>query len=585
MSLKGIQITNTRFPAILAAALFLAFPSLPTLVNAQQGDGPQRIAELEKRLSAKITKEDIEVLLKDANPMLIRRLAENPALQKQQLENLHQLTALALQALKENGLVDNGVISELDDIRAETVARTYDQRVNTGGSPFSSIGQDRVDAFYAEPANQARYSQFLKSKTDQAKKDGRIPADESISEKLAQEVKDYFARVRIYEKEAEEKRSALGAEHQRKADISVRLQQSQYLAGIYSKAVLAEKTKVSEAEVDVYLNEHPELIAAKKARANEILLMAKSGKDFAALANEFSDDPGNKDANGKPQGGIYKDIAKGKMVAPFEQAALALEPGQISPDLVETDYGYHIIKLERKGLVKDPFGKKQVETYDARHILISTTVQDPDNPRARPVGAREMVRSKLEAGREKRVMEEVLRNNHVDIAEDFEVPVITDEQLQDALKSQKPPQDSVPPPVAAATETLPVGIRKYLNTHYRGWQLAPSEYACGPQVNPGFIRGDFDGDGKRDYAVKFTKGKKGYMLALLRRGGNYKAFVLHSTDADEMIYSGLMLWKKGETFEDGKIKFRLRRDAPAEYRCESDVGGIHYYRSGKFVNY
>ena len=403
---------------------------------------------------------------------------------------------------------------------------------------------------------------------------------------MAQEVKDYFARVRIYEKEAGEKGPALGAEFQRKVEISVRLQQSQYLAGTYSKAVLAEKTKVSEAEVDAYLNEHPELVAAKKARANEILLMAKSGKDFAALANEFSDDPGNKDANGKPQGGIYTDITKGKMVAPFEQAALALKPGQISPDLVETDYGYHIIKLERRGPGKDSSGKP-AETYDARHILISTTVQDPDNPNARPVGAREMVRSKLEAEKEKRVMDEVLRNNHVDIAEDFEVPVITDEQLQNALKSQKPPQDSasVPPPVAAAAETLPAGIRKYLNTLYRGWKLAPSEYACGPQVNPGFIRGDFDGDGKRDYAVKFTKGKKGYMLAFLRRGSNYKAFVLHDTDADEMIYSGLMLWKRGELFEDGKIKFRLRRDAPAEYRCESDVGGIHYYRNGKFVNY
>ena len=177
MRSKGIQITNTRFPAILAAALILAFPSLPTLVNAQQVDRSQRIAELEKRFSAKITKEDVEVLLKDANPMLVRRLAENPALKKQQLENLHQLTAIALQALKENGFVDNGMISELDDIRAETIARTYDQRINKGGNPFNSIGQDRIDAFYAEPANQAGYSQFLKSKTDQAKKDGRIPAD------------------------------------------------------------------------------------------------------------------------------------------------------------------------------------------------------------------------------------------------------------------------------------------------------------------------------------------------------------------------------------------------------------------------
>ena len=126
MPLKGIQITNTRFPAILAAALFLAFHSLPTLVNAQQGNRSQRIAELEKRLGAKITKEDIESLLRDANPVIVRRLAENPDLKKAQLENIRQLVAMALQALKEKDFIDDGVLSELENIRVETVARMYD---------------------------------------------------------------------------------------------------------------------------------------------------------------------------------------------------------------------------------------------------------------------------------------------------------------------------------------------------------------------------------------------------------------------------------------------------------------------------
>jgi parvulin-like peptidyl-prolyl isomerase len=587
MSLSGIKLRNKLLANRSLVGLLLALLSTQMVIRAQQEDRSRQIAELEKRLSTKITKEDIESLLKDASPVTVRRMAENPALKKQQLENLHHLTAMALQALKEKDFVDDGMIIELDDIRVETIARTYDERINKGKSPFSSIGQDRIDAFYAEPANQTKFSQFLKSKTDQAKKDGRLPADKPISETLVQEAKDYFARVRIFEKEAGEKGPDLGAEYQRKSELSVKLQQTQYVAGIYIKTVLAEKIKVPETDVDAYLNAHPELMAAKKAKATEVLLMAKSGKDFAALANEFSDDPGNKDAVGKPQGGIYKDVTKGKMVRPFEQAALALEPGQVSPELVETDFGYHILKLERKGSVKDPSGK-QIETYDVRHILISTAVNDPDNPSARPVGAREMVRSKLEDGREKRVMDEVLRNNPVVVPDDFDVPVITDEQLQNALRPQKLPMEAAkaPPPVAAAvTEVLPARVRKYLNTHYRGWKPAPSEYGCGPDVNSGFVRGDFDGDGKRDYAVKFTKGKKGYMLALLRRGNNYRAFVLHNTDSDEMIYSGLMLWKRGELFENSSLKFRLRRDAPADYHCESDVGGIHYYRNGKFVNY
>lgn len=552
------------------------------VVRAQQGDQARRIAELEKRLSAKITKEDMESLLKDANPAVLRRLAKDPALKKMQLENLRQLIAIALQALKEKDFVDDGMMGELDDIRVETVARTYGEKINNGKAAFSSIGQDRIDAFYAESANQTRFSQFFKSKTDQAKKDGRLPADQPIPENLVKEAKDYFARVRIYEKEAGEKGAALGAEYQRKAELSVRLQQSQYLSGTYVKAVLAQKTKATDADIQAYLDQHPDLIGSKKAKANEVLLMAKSGKDFAALANEFTDDPGNKDMEGKGQGGIYTDVTKGKMITAFEQAALALEPGQVSPDLLETEYGYHIIKLERKGLKN--INGKPVETYDVRHILISTTVEDPDNPMARPVGAREMVRSKLETEREKRVMDEIVANNPVDIAEDFEIPVISDEQIREGLKKQTnaPAVASIP---AAAAPALPARIKKYLNLNYRGWKPAPSKEDCGSEVNDGFVYGDFDGDGKRDYAVKFTKGKKGYMLALLRRGNKYRAFVLHNAHPDEMIYSSIMLWKKGEIFEDGKIKFRLRRDAPAEYRCESDVGGMHYYRNGKFVNY
>jgi peptidyl-prolyl cis-trans isomerase D len=60
--------------------------------------------------------------------------------------------------------------------------------------------------------------------------------------------------------------------------------------------------------------------------------------NFSELARKNSQDPGSKD-----KGGSLGTFARGAMVAPFEQALLALKPGEISP-VVETPYGYHIIR-------------------------------------------------------------------------------------------------------------------------------------------------------------------------------------------------------------------------------------------------
>ena len=131
------------------------------------------------------------------------------------------------------------------------------------------------------------------------------------------------------------------------------------------------------------------------------------------------------------------------MVKPFEDAALALEPGQIAPNVVETDFGYHIIKLEKKSESKDASGNPTV-TYDARHILIATTYKDPDNPMARDMPVKEYVRQKLETDREKEIVDNIVANSGVTVAEDFDIPQVTDEQIQEMMKKQQPGMMSNP---------------------------------------------------------------------------------------------------------------------------------------------
>jgi peptidyl-prolyl cis-trans isomerase D len=80
--------------------------------------------------------------------------------------------------------------------------------------------------------------------------------------------------------------------------------------------------------------------AALRAKAEDVLKQARAaGADFAALARKFSQDTGS-----AAQGGALGSFGRGAMVKPFEEAVFAMKAGEIS-NIVESDFGYHIIKL------------------------------------------------------------------------------------------------------------------------------------------------------------------------------------------------------------------------------------------------
>jgi len=79
---------------------------------------------------------------------------------------------------------------------------------------------------------------------------------------------------------------------------------------------------------------------AVRLRAEGILEQIRGGADFAALASELSEDPGS-----RTNGGDLGFFARGQMVKEFDDAAFSLEPGTVG-ELVKTEYGYHIIRVE-----------------------------------------------------------------------------------------------------------------------------------------------------------------------------------------------------------------------------------------------
>jgi parvulin-like peptidyl-prolyl isomerase len=127
---------------------------------------------------------------------------------------------------------------------------------------------------------------------------------------------------------------------------------------------LAQEVAVSDEEIQEFYNENIEQMTVPEAiRARHILVKLaaddeaarvaaqdriaaihkdlQDGADFVTLATERSDAPS------APKGGDLGYFARGQMVAPFEDVAFALQPGETS-DVVETQFGFHIIRLEER---------------------------------------------------------------------------------------------------------------------------------------------------------------------------------------------------------------------------------------------
>src|SRR5690349_2289246 len=102
----------------------------------------------------------------------------------------------------------------------------------------------------------------------------------------------------------------------------------------------------------------------KKLQMEKILERARKGENFAALAREFSEDPGSKSKGGEYTFARAKDDPQHAMVAEFENAAFSLKTNEIS-GVVTTQFGYHIIKLyERTPAQKLAFAKVKDDLKD-----------------------------------------------------------------------------------------------------------------------------------------------------------------------------------------------------------------------------
>jgi foldase protein PrsA len=149
----------------------------------------------------------------------------------------------------------------------------------------------------------------------------------------------------------------------------------------YFAEVVYANIEITDEELkDIYMQEHTKdknasvrhILLSTTGKTEEqkrqirkkmegLLKQAKEGQDFAALAKKYTEDPGSKN-----NGGLYANFERGEMVKPFDEAAFSVPIGSIS-DIVETEFGYHILKIIDR--------KKDERTFDEQRAQLENNLR------------------------------------------------------------------------------------------------------------------------------------------------------------------------------------------------------------------
>ncbi len=281
---------------------------------------------------------------------------------KELAKDLRQFLAIAQIAEREGYANRPDVQSQVDILTDDVLANAYLKK-----HPDHNVSDDEIKSYL--DSNAGRF-------------DAYIAANPRVKQMEGPRL-DSFKRAFAQSSITAEKARKEGLDGDKANDLKIMFARSQVLYGTYVNDMIGkyindhkdEFEQVRARHILISLNpqasepaegdpqdkkpddKKPKAISKEEARkkAESILARARQGEDFAKLAGEFSDD------GSKEQGGDLDYFSRGAMVPEFDQAAFSLKPGQIS-DLVETRFGYHIIKVEdrRTAPPEDPTARQQI---------------------------------------------------------------------------------------------------------------------------------------------------------------------------------------------------------------------------------
>jgi parvulin-like peptidyl-prolyl isomerase len=328
--------------------------------------------------AVKLTAHDMQLIFQELlPPQQQQEINSDPAGKKQLVDNIKKLLAVA-QVAEQEGYAEHADLKSQLSFQLDRVMNEAYKKKN----PDAKATDDEINAYYL--SHPKEFDEFLASNPRASQQ-----AQGAQREELRKQVGDFKVIAERARKE--------GLERDDLTRLQLLFTRSQTLAGAYLGDLQKNADKlVADGDVEQYFKEHPSdfdevrvrhilvstqpkpeaedesdketkdakdkktpetkaLTKEEARKKSEVLLArARKGEDFAKLASENSDDPGSKD-----KGGEYDFFGHGKMVPEFEKAAFALKPGEIS-DLVETQFGFHIIKLEERRSAASPEADQKI---------------------------------------------------------------------------------------------------------------------------------------------------------------------------------------------------------------------------------